>query len=369
MVMDISSGDAIEEKGFESGRSPYEIDESAFPTAAPLTEQFAFLLRYAILAPSSYNTQPWKFEVREDGIAVYADYTRRLPVADPGSRELLMGVGAAIFNLRVAASHFRFADRVDYNHSGDSERPIAFVSLVPGETTAVASSLDALFPFIPKRHTNRHAYLVTRIPEAVLKSMRSIAADAQVALHISAEGTLNQRVADIVGAADQIQQSNVTYRNERAEWVRPTWSRKADGMPGAALGIRGVPSVLAPWATKVLDLGKFRAGIDMNLCAQAPGLLVISGEDTVPQWLETGEVMQHLLLVITKEGLQYSFFNMPLEVPELRTRLRGILGLSSWPQLLLRIGYCLEPAVASPRRPVEAVLVKQPLVKPSLLHF
>ena len=85
MQMERLIGDAVEEGEFDPVKTPYVVDEKKFPIAASLEEQFAFLLRYAILAPSSYNTQPWKFELRDDGIAVYADYTRRLPVADPGA--------------------------------------------------------------------------------------------------------------------------------------------------------------------------------------------------------------------------------------------------------------------------------------------
>lgn len=364
MLTERSTEDVVKESEFDPAKTPYEVDEKLFPVSGSLKEQYAFLLQYAILAPSSYNTQPWKFRAREDGIAVYADYTRRLPVADPGSRELLMGVGAAIFNLRVAAAHFGLAYRVDYNHSGDSERPIAIVSLAPAEKVAEAGSGESLFPYIPRRHTNRNPFLVTRIPEAVLKKLRALTGDGQVSLHISTNGSVNQRVADLVAAADEKQQSDSAYRSERAEWVRPNWSRRPDGMPGAALGVRGVTSVLAPWATKVLDLGRVRAATDMSLCMQAPGLIVMYGEDAVPVWLETGEVLQHILLLITGEGMHYSFFNMPIEVPELRIQLRGMLGLSSWPQLLLRIGYCLTEPVASPRRPVEDVILPQgdPLV-------
>jgi len=68
----------------------------------PADEQAAFLLRYAILAPSTHNTQPWKFALVPGGIEVFADYSRRMPVVDP-QQELLMSVGAAIFTLRVAA--------------------------------------------------------------------------------------------------------------------------------------------------------------------------------------------------------------------------------------------------------------------------
>src|SRR4029453_18255107 len=59
-------------------------------------------LRAAVAAPSVYNTQPWLFRVTEREIEVYADPTRQLGVVDPRGRELMISVGAALFNLRVA---------------------------------------------------------------------------------------------------------------------------------------------------------------------------------------------------------------------------------------------------------------------------
>lgn len=360
MELNIEGEGAIDQETFDPLRTPYEIDELKFQRTGSAQEEYAFLVRYAILAPSSHNTQPWKFELRDDGIGVYADYTRRLPVADPGSRELLMGVGAAIFNLRVAAAHFHFDCRVDYNHSGDSERPLAFLSLSPMQPGRNPDpSLDRLFPWLVKRHTNRNPFLVSRVPETVLARLRMVSEGTQTLLHVSTDGSLNQQVADLVAAADIMQQADPSFRQENAEWVRTNWTRRTDGVPGAAIGVRGVTSALAPWATRVLDLGKIRAAADKNLCVQAPGLMILQGEDSVPLWLEVGEVLERLLLSIMNEGLQYSFFNMPIELPELRNRLRGLLGLTSWPQLLLRIGYCLIDPAPTPRRPLEDVLMKK----------
>jgi hypothetical protein len=84
---------------------------------------------------------------------------------------------------------------------------------------------------------------------------------------------------------------------------------------------------------------------------------VLYGEDSIPVWIETGEALERLLLTVIRAGLQYSFFNMPIEIPELRTDLRRLLELPSWPQLLLRIGYCLTEPAGTPRRPVEDVLI------------
>jgi len=73
------------------------------------------LLRYAVLAPSSHNTQPWQFRITPEGIEVLPDLSRRLPIADPLDRELWLSVGSTIANLRVAAAHFGFATTILYN--------------------------------------------------------------------------------------------------------------------------------------------------------------------------------------------------------------------------------------------------------------
>lgn len=60
-----------------------KINEANFPLTGTLEDQYRFLLQYAILAPSTFNTQPWQFALTESGIAVFADYSRRMPAADP----------------------------------------------------------------------------------------------------------------------------------------------------------------------------------------------------------------------------------------------------------------------------------------------
>src|SRR6266567_8877481 len=74
----------------------------------PMTaEQVArYVVTEAVWAPSVHNTQPWRFTV--DGgsasprISLHADPERRLAVADPDGRELMISCGAALFNVRLA---------------------------------------------------------------------------------------------------------------------------------------------------------------------------------------------------------------------------------------------------------------------------
>lgn len=342
----------------EAGAGSHMPDEREFPIAGSTEEQSLFLLQYAVLAPSTRNTQPWKFSVTENGIDVFADYTRRLPVADPGNRELLMSVGAAIMNLRVAAARFGLTCHVHYNYSGDSERPLAIVGLAQVSRDLPSDqAVESLFPAIERRHTNRQPFLASRVPAAVLDRLQKTGLGYASSVHISTDGRINEIVAELIAEADRTQLADPAYRKDIAEWMRPDWTSRQDGLSGAAMGTKGLASALTPWATKVLDLGRMRAARDKNLCLEAPALVAIAGEDSVPSWLNAGELLERLLLTIVLEGMQASYFNMPIHVPELRLRLRSTLGLTSWPQLLLRVGYCLSESVPTPRRSIDEVLV------------
>jgi hypothetical protein len=344
--------------GFDPSRTPYEIREDGFPADGAPMEQMAYLLRYAILAPSTHNTQPWKFAVTPDGIDVYADYTRRMPTIDPGNRELYISIGAAVFNIRAAAAHFDMPCLVEYNTAGDSERPLASIRLAPPSDGANGSELKSYVKFIPLRHTNRNAFLLSRVPASVMRRLGEVSPSPQIEISISIDGNMNQHIGDMVAEAEQRQWADMEFRKDTAEWVRVDEVGHPDGVPGSLFGWTPPVSALGVYATRTLDQSRIRAAHDRNLCIEAPGLVVVACDDTVARWLETGETLQKLLLTAVQEDLHVSYFNMPVQVPEFRVRLKALLGLSAWPQLILRIGYSLTPGLSTPRRRLDEVVVR-----------
>ena len=55
---------------------PWTLRESDYPARGSREEQLRFLLRYAILAPSNRNTQPWQFAVGRDQVTIHSDSSR-----------------------------------------------------------------------------------------------------------------------------------------------------------------------------------------------------------------------------------------------------------------------------------------------------
>ena len=328
-------------------REPWLIDEADFYEIEDEREQKEFILRYAVLAPSGHNTQPWTFRILAEGIEVRPDYTRRLPVADPSDRELMISIGAAITNLRVAAAHFGFETTVLYEEDG------AMIAL--RETSNPDPQLRQLFPAITQRHTNRTEFERRPIDPDILERICGVVDDSELARFIAP--TERTRTGELVEEADRRLLADDQWRAELAEWVHPNEGDAADGMTGDAFGIPGPLSAFAPWLVRNFDLGEARGKQDRMLAENAAGLIVLTSDDTPPALIRAGETLERLLLVLTALGVQYAFLNQPVQVPDLRRELWSIIRTPRPPQLLLRIGYAPKVRLAMPRRPVPSVTV------------
>ena len=336
---------------FDPRQTPWIIDELDFWEIEDPHAQREFLLRYAVLAPSGHNSQPWSFRITDAGVEVFADYTRRLPVGDPGDRELLMSIGAAIFNLRVAAAHFGFESTVMYGPASNDAMPLALVAL--RETCDPDKQLARLFPAITKRHTCRTDFEPREIePEALDAVCEAVEVSDLLQFVVPHE---RSRAAELVEAADKLLMSDDRWRAELAEWVRPNESSAGDGMSADAFGFPGPISNLAPQMIRSLDVGSTRAKHDKELVEHAAGLVVVTGDDDVISLIRAGEALERFLLSLTLHGVQYAFLNQVCEVPELRRELGSILRTPKPPQLLRRIGYGQPMRRPMPRRPLEAV--------------
>ena len=104
--------------------------------AAPiLVRQADYLIRMAARAPSVHNTQPWRFNVGAQAIALSADPRRQLR-EDQDGREMLVSCGAALYGLRLGVRSLGYLPEVELFPEPARRRLLARVRLGCAAPTA-----------------------------------------------------------------------------------------------------------------------------------------------------------------------------------------------------------------------------------------
>lgn len=311
-------------------------------------EQIKSLLSYAVLAPSSHNTQPWRFEIADGAVSIFADRTRALPANDPDDRELTISCGCALMNLRVAAAHEGIGVAFDITPDSGEDDLLAVVSF--NEENSSSEGTSGLFNSIEGRRTYRKCFASRDIPAAILDSLSAIASEEGSWLEVIDSEEDRQKVAELVSEGDSIQWSNPSWRRELAAWMHPR--QRGDGLT--------VPGIVAPIAQVVVrtfDMGNGVGAKDKQLADESPVLAVLgTAGDNVADWLAVGQALEKVLLSAHSQGLQASYLNQPIQVASLRPKLQNLLSQQGFPQILLRLGFPEEEIDAVPRRHLDKVI-------------
>lgn len=200
------------------------------------------LVRCATLAPSSHNTQCWKFALEDKAITVLPDLSRRCPAVDPDDHHVFVSLGCAAENLIQAAAAHGLKAEPRFDASRDSVR----VTLAP-----TPAQTSPLFEAMASRQCTRATQGES---DKYARQIRSAAG-----------------IAVFVGAAA-----------DKAHWVDVGRCYERFALQATALGVRNamlnqpveVPSARLPFAAAI------------GLAGQRPDLVVRFGRGpTLPRSL------------------------------------------------------------------------------------
>ena len=126
-------------------------------------------LSYALLAPNPHNRQPWLAElVGSDGVTLWRDPARNLPVTDPHDRQLTIGMGCFLELMRIAAAEEGIDIETTLFPNGDAG-PVAVCRFRDG-----AASPDPLFAHVLARRSHKAPFDPGRtIPPEQLAALAS----------------------------------------------------------------------------------------------------------------------------------------------------------------------------------------------------
>ena len=297
------------------------------------------VLRYAGLAPSVHNTQPWQFTANGDVIEVRADRDRQLAFLDPTGRQLHLSCGAAVEFARLAIRDTGQACTVEVLPEPHDADLVA--RLLVGAQEPPTAGEAALAEAIPRRYTDRGPYDDRPVPSEVVDDIAHHCAELGVWLRALSREERSGLVL-ILADAEAAEAEDPRYAEELARW---TTDRKAD---------EGIPPEATPdWPSdRVSDvpLRDFtghaahpHAGdnaFDMPPGVERDTVLMLgTGEDHAQAWVNAGRALGWALLRIAAASLSAQPLGQAIDLAAGRARLRRELDLVGHPQFLLRVGY------------------------------
>ncbi|MFF9351459.1 Acg family FMN-binding oxidoreductase [Streptomyces sp. NPDC014734] len=361
------------------------------------------LVADATAAPSMHNAQPWQFLYTRAGrtLTLLADLDRAMPEADPATRALHVGCGAALLNLRVSAAHHGLDAVTTLLPDPSAPAVLATVRLGvhtdahPAQAPASASpapapaneahghephghephedqahenqahesegheneGLAALHPAIRERHTSRYPFDDQPVPNDV-RALLSEAARVEGAAFAFLASPHLETVLDLIRDAEGYDRSDPGREAEQRHWIRDTRTdAPVDGIPDYALGPqdaseRGTNRDFA--GTGVLP-GRTRLMFEER---PQLALLTTPGDHSL-DWLRAGQALERVLLVATLHDVSTSFATQPVEWPDLRWLLRDPVFGTGHAQMIVRLGYGPK-GPHTPRRPMHQVLTIEP---------
>lgn len=313
------------------------------------------LVRYATLAASSHNTQPWKFRLEEQRISILPDLSRRCPAVDPDDHHLFVSLGCAAENLLLAAQ----ASGLGGHLTSDASAGRDGVVRVALEKTP--PSVSPLFEAIPRRQCSRAGYDGRPVASEQLKLLEGAGHGAGVSVLLLTDERRIEKVAEYVAEGNAAQIADRKWLDELEAWIRFNQNeavRTRDGLYAAASGNPEAPRWMGKLFMRFALSAKRQNEKDVNNIRSAAGIAVfISEADDKAHWIEAGRCYERFALRATSLGLRNAFVNQPVEVPALRPQFASWLGIGQRrPDVVVRFGYGPEMP-RSLRRPVEQVIL------------
>ena len=312
-------------------------------------DQSRELIRYATLAASGHNAQPWQFLVTGSEIQIRPDSARRLAAVDPEERELWMSLGCALENLTLAARHSGFESEITYPDAYDFIR----IKLLPAKAES-----GAHFSAIPLRQNTRSAYDGRKLGASLLGEIAAIPLEKGISLRVCESSSDLAQVIEYVNQGNRIQFADQAFMAELVQWIRFDKREALASLDGLYSRCSGSPQV-PRWVGQAFVNGtapEKQADSDAaKLRSSAGAIAIASDTEDRAAWVRTGQIYQRLALRMTSLNVKSAFLNQPCEVPQIREQFQSALGFGDQlPQLLVRFGYA-NVMPSSLRRPVEDV--------------
>jgi Nitroreductase family len=362
---------AVSKAAIDLDKMPSKATAAWFNTNRSKSDLRLYVLSYAILAPNPHNMQPWIVDLRQPGqIDLYCDPTRLLPQSDPFSRQILIGHGAFLELLDLAASAVGHRTEITYFPKGEfgdriDERPIASIRLIPD----AARKTDPLFEQILQRRSAKVPYRTQPLRPEHEQQLAMAYTNADCRLSFATDQPRVLGLQGIIQSAMEIEQRTPRVHQETVDVMRigaheVEQHRNGIALTGAAIGWGHLLGLVT--RAKLADSNSevFKSSVTMarEWAVTTPSFAwITTANNRRTTQLIAGRAYVRLNLKATALGVAMHPMSQVLqEYAEMQGLQRGLFTMLDIPgghrvQMLMRLGYTknIDP---SPRRDLQDFL-------------
>ena len=199
-----------------------------------------------------HNTQPWWFSADGQQISLHADVGRRLAVADPDGREMMISCGAALFTVRLALRSLGYIPGAHV--LPDPAQPTLVARVTWRQRAAVTDFERRLASQVRQRRTHRGAFDPVPLSPDLIAALREGAARYGAILRIVTDDGQRAALAAAVETAERATHLDSSRVQELVVWTSPPGSPRTDGVPPTSYPARAehtdpdFPAGTSPWA-------------------------------------------------------------------------------------------------------------------------
>ncbi len=335
--------------------APLEAFAAQFPRNARLPEQILYLLEGATRAPSTHNSQPWRFRTTEALLEVHRDIALHLPASDSKGRYACISIGFLLHHIGVLG---RYAGmRPELYMGGGTGTLVATIRFE--KSGAFEEGERALAAAIFRRRNRRGLFDTSRpLPHELSEVVISPAPYRPTGMPlvlptVVTDSSVATRIGELTKETMMRLYARLAFRREMARWITPTGSHRTDGIPGYSLNQSRVLSWVLPSVIRHFNIGKVVGSVSAAAIASAPALIAFGSQESTEEWLGIGFQASHGILSLVTHGFDASVFVASAELPDVQAEATRLCGLHEPLQFLFAAGVLTGTASwRTPRAPV-----------------
>ncbi len=317
-----------------------KINSQDFYRLKTSKEKIKFLLKYGILAPSTHNCQPWLFKIGDDYCEIYRNVLINLPEADKTGRDMYISFGCLIENLSISANYYNVKFEINYILDKKTYLIAKIKYFNLNQTIKISKNSTALLNAILTRKTIRGKFNNKRIPNEIVNELDKLNFFKGIYLSIFTNHQDIIYLGNLTSDGMKLAYKSKLFRIEMAKWFRTNISNKKEGLPGYALGMSTILSLIFPNIVRYLNIGNIVAKMNFKCISTAPMICLITSEkNDETTWLNTGRLAQRIMLILTAKNIQNSIYVSSIEMGELYKKIQKKFKTTNIPQFLFCAGY------------------------------